>query len=160
MDRASQVLAQDLPTGIRRTYATLSDRGNAPISILYHRDRERRSKEELARSRQQYLTPEEEKALVKFLFLMYSFGHPVQINFMRSLVFGIGRRRSKTSPIKRPGPTWSRAFEKRHLELKSMRIKPINWKWHDSHIYDKVVEWFEIIGKSTARPGYPASECL
>ncbi|KAF2187419.1 hypothetical protein K469DRAFT_501369, partial [Zopfia rhizophila CBS 207.26] len=89
MDRASQVLAQCLPPDIPRTYAALSERGNVPISTLHHRNHGRRSKEELARSRQ-YLTLEE-KAFVKFLFLMSSFGHPVRIKFIRSLAFSIAR---------------------------------------------------------------------
>ncbi|KAF1974848.1 hypothetical protein BU23DRAFT_460682 [Bimuria novae-zelandiae CBS 107.79] len=64
MDRASQALVQPLPPEVPRTYAVLSERGN-----------------DLARSRQ-YLTPEEEKALVKFVLLMSSLGHPVQIKFI------------------------------------------------------------------------------
>jgi hypothetical protein len=66
MDRASQVLAQSLPPNVPRTYAVLSDRGNVPVLTLCHRKHGRRSKEEVAESRQ-YLTTEEEKALVKFV---------------------------------------------------------------------------------------------
>ncbi|KAF2128550.1 hypothetical protein P153DRAFT_39899 [Dothidotthia symphoricarpi CBS 119687] len=35
---------------------------------------------------QQYLSPDEEKAMVKFLLLMSHFGHPVQIKYIPSLV--------------------------------------------------------------------------
>ncbi|PVH98646.1 hypothetical protein DM02DRAFT_566018, partial [Periconia macrospinosa] len=116
MDRASQVLAQPLPPNVPRTYAVLSERGNA-----------------LAQSRQ-YLTPEEEKALVKFVLLMSSLGHPVRIKFMRSLAFRIALRRSTNRPLKPPGPNWPKAFERRHAELRARRVKAIDWKRHDRHI--------------------------
>jgi hypothetical protein len=64
MDRASQVLALELPLGAPRTYAALADYGKVALSTLYHRARGRRSIEEKAKS-QQYLTPCEEKAIVK-----------------------------------------------------------------------------------------------
>ena len=66
MDRASQVLAQNLSPGVRRTYAALAERSNVARSTLHHRARGRRSKEEQNQS-QQYLTPSEEKAVIKFV---------------------------------------------------------------------------------------------
>jgi hypothetical protein len=116
-----------------RTYAVLSEWGNVPISTLCHRKHGRRSKEALAQSRQ-YLIPEEEKALVKFVLLMSSLGHPVRIKFMRSLAYRIALRRSTNRPLKPPGPNWPRAFEKRHAELRARRVKAIDWKRHDNHI--------------------------
>jgi hypothetical protein len=86
MDRATQVLLQPLPPDVPRTYAVLSERGNVPISTLCHRKHGRRSKEDLAQSRQ-YLAPEEERALVKFMLLMSSLGHPMRIKYMRLLAF-------------------------------------------------------------------------
>lgn len=146
MDRASQVLAQGLPPDVPRTYAALSERGDVPISTLHHRDHGRRSREEVAQS-QQYLTPEEEKALVRFLLRMSALGHPVRIKFIGSLAFSIARRRSTKKSTKPPGPNWPRAFEKRHPELKARRVKAMDWKRHDSRIYDKVTEWFKVIGR-------------
>ena len=73
MDKASQVLDQGLPSNVSKTYAVLAERGNVPLSTLHHRDRGRPSIKEKAQ-RQQYLTPEEEKALVKFLLLMANLG--------------------------------------------------------------------------------------
>ncbi|KAF2874193.1 hypothetical protein BDV95DRAFT_474614, partial [Massariosphaeria phaeospora] len=119
MDRASQVLAQALPVDVPRTYAALSDWGD-----------------EHAHS-QQYLTPEEEKAMVKFLLLMSSLGHPVRIKFLPSLAFSIARRRSNVTTnnlIKPPGKNWPRAFETRHPELKARRVKAIDWKRHEGNI--------------------------
>jgi hypothetical protein len=121
MDRASRVLAQALPAHLPRTYAALADWGDVPLTTIYHRAHGRRSKEEHAQSRQ-YLTAEEEKALVKFLLLISSLGHLVRIKFLPLLAFSIARRRSSVTPndpIKPPGKNWPRAFEKRHPELKA-----------------------------------------
>lgn len=48
MDPASQVLAQELPPGVRRTYTVLLERGKVPLSMVYYRDKGRRLKEALA----------------------------------------------------------------------------------------------------------------
>ena len=73
MDRASQALAQDFPHNVRRTYAGRSDLTGVPLTTIWYRGNGRRSIEEKARG-QQYLTPEEEKALVSFLLLMSDLG--------------------------------------------------------------------------------------
>lgn len=145
MDRASQVLAQaslDVP----RTYATLAERGDVPLSTLHHRDKGRRSTEEKAQS-QQYLTPDEDKAVIRFLLLMSNLGQPVRIKFIPSLAFCVARKRLKNKPIKPPGKNWARGFEKRHPELEAKTVRAIDWKRHGNDIYDKIVEWFELIGK-------------
>jgi len=111
------VLAQGLPLDVPWTYAALAERGDVPLSTLHHRDHGR-LREELAQS-QQYLTPEEEKAIVKFLLLMSNLRHPVRIKFIRSLAFCVARHRSTNKPIKPPDKNWPRAFKKRHPELKS-----------------------------------------
>lgn len=82
MDRASQVLtlAQDLPSDVLRTWAALSERGDVPLTTLYYRAHGRPSARTKAQ-RQQYLTIEEEKALVTFLLLMSNLGHPVRIKY-------------------------------------------------------------------------------
>jgi hypothetical protein len=121
MDRASQVLADGLPPGVRRTYTALAERGDVPLSTIHHRDKGRCSKEEKAQS-QQYLNLEEEKALVKFLLLMSNLGQPVRIKFIPSLVFSVARKRSTNKPIKSPSKNWARAFEKRHPEVKARRV--------------------------------------
>ncbi|KAF1947026.1 hypothetical protein EJ02DRAFT_335016, partial [Clathrospora elynae] len=97
----------------------------------------------------QYLTPEEEKAIVKFLSLMSSVGHTVQIKIIYSLALSIARRRSTTTkPIKPPVKKWARAFERRNPELKAKRVRAIDWKRHENNIYNKIVERFEVIGKA------------
>ena len=80
MDRASQVLMQTLLTDGLKSYRTLVERSNVPRSTLHHHNRGRESKETKAQ-RQQYLTPEEEKAIVKFLLLMSNLRQPVRIKF-------------------------------------------------------------------------------
>ena len=71
--------------------------------FLYYRAHGRPSIEEKAQ-RQQYLTPEEEKALDAFLLLMSNLGQPVRIKYIPSLAFSLAGRRSTTDkPIKPPG---------------------------------------------------------
>lgn len=125
MDPASEVLAQGLPPDIPRTWAALSNYGGVPLATLYHRGRGRRSRMEQARS-QQYLTPEEEKAIVRFLLLMSDLGQPIRIKFISSLAFIIGCQRSTNKPTKPLNKNWPRAFEKRHPELKARKVKAID----------------------------------
>jgi hypothetical protein len=145
IDRASQVLAQSLLDDVPRTYAARAEQGNVPLSTLHHRAKGRRSREEKAQS-QQYLSPEEETAVVRFLLLMSSLGKPVRIKFIPSLAFSVARRRCAANrPRKPPGKNWPRAFQKRHPELKARKVKAIDWKRHDNNIHDKMVHWFEVI---------------
>jgi hypothetical protein len=152
MDPASRALAQALPAGVADTYAARSEHGNVPISTLVHRNHGRRSREEQAQS-QQYLTREEEKALVKFLLLMSDLGQPVRIKFVRSLARSIACRRSaKNIPIKPPGKNWPQAFEKRHPELQARRVRSIDWNRHGRNIREKIEEWFVVIGRVLQDP--------
>ena len=152
MDRASQVLRQALHTDGARSYRTLAESSDVPRSTLHHRNRGRESKEAKAQ-RQQYLTPEEENAIVKFLFLMSNLGQPVRLKLLSSLAFCVARRRSTTNkPIKPPGKNWARGFEKRHPELKARKVRAIDWKRHENHIHDKIREWFEVIEKVLQDP--------
>jgi hypothetical protein len=115
MDRASQVLAQGTPPGVRNTYRALAEHSGVARSTLYYRALGRRSKEQKAQS-QQYLTPCEEKAVVNFLLQMAEFEQPVRIKHIPSLAFSVARQRSTNKPPKPPGRNWARAFEKRHPE--------------------------------------------
>jgi hypothetical protein len=146
MDPASRALAQALPAGVADTYANRSEYGHAPLSTVIHRDHGRRSREEHAES-QQYLTRDEEKALVRFLLLKSSLGQPVRIKFVRSLAFSIARQRLPANrPSKPPGKNWPRAFEKRNNQLQAKKVRSIDWKRHGNNIHEKVVEWFDVIG--------------
>jgi hypothetical protein len=59
MDRASQALAQRLPTSVPRSFRAIADHIDIPCSTLYARARGRRFMEAKAQS-QQYFTPAEE----------------------------------------------------------------------------------------------------
>lgn len=145
MDQASKVLAQASlhePT----TWAALSDASGVPLTTLYNRAHGRRSKEAKAQS-QQYLTVEEEKALVAFILLMHSFGQPVRIKYIPTLAFSIARRRLANRRNKSPGKNWVQAFQKRHPEIISRRVRSIDWRRHDINIYQKVTEWFDVVSK-------------
>jgi hypothetical protein len=155
MDPASQVLASGLPPCEPRTYASLSKRGQVPYSTLYHRAHGRPSKQDKAK-KQQYLNPSEENALVKYILRMRSLGFPIRMKSLRSLAFTIASRRSVVaSKIKPPSKNWPKAFEKRHPELKSRKVKAIDWNRHDSNIYDKVVHWFQVIEEVLQDPALP-----
>jgi hypothetical protein len=151
-DHASKALAEPSLPGEPQTYDAISKRSGVPLTTLYYRNHGRRSKEEKAQG-QQYLTLSEEKALEKYLKLMADFGNPVQIKFLRSLAFSIARQRSTTNKaIKPPGKNWAQGFQKRHPELKSRRVRAIDWKRHEKHIYDKIIYWFEVMGKVLQDP--------
>lgn len=64
MDKASKVLAQEVPPGVSKSFCALADYSDVPRTTLQHRARGRKSIEEKGQS-QQYLYPWEEKALVK-----------------------------------------------------------------------------------------------
>jgi hypothetical protein len=96
---------------------------------------------------------EEEQAMVKFLLLTSSLGHPVRIKFIPSLAFSITRRRSTgIQSIKPPGRNWVQAFEKRHKILNARRVRAIDWERHENNIYPKITEWFEGIWKVLQDP--------
>ena len=151
MDPASRALAE-APANDNRTWAARSDSSGVALTTLYNRYRGRPSKEETAQ-RQQYLTVEEEKALVAFLLLISSFGQPVRIKYIPTLAFSIAHRRSPASrPNKPPSKDWAQAFGRRHPKLKSRRVRSIDWKRHKIHIYDKVTKWFQVISKVLKDP--------
>ena len=145
-DRASKALAEASLPGEPRTYDATSKRSGVPLSTLYYRDHGRPSKEEKAEG-QQYLHPAEEKALATYLNQMADLVNPVRIKYLPSLAFSIARRRSTTKVIKPPNKNWAQAFQKRHPELKSRRMKAMDWNRHEKNIYDKIIDWFEVIGK-------------
>ena len=87
MDAASKALA-DAPPNDDRTWAARADSSGIAITTLYNRWRGRPSIQKKAEG-QQYLTVEEEKALVAFLLLMSSFGQPVRIKYIPTQAFSI-----------------------------------------------------------------------
>src|SRR6266480_2553311 len=152
MDAASRALAEGLEPTEPRTYVALSKRHDVPRTTLWNRAHGILSIEEKA-NRQQYLTPSAEKALVKYLLRMSDNGYPIAVKYLRSLAFIIARQRSTINEtINPPGKNWPQAFHKRHPELKSKKVKAIDWNRHDRSIYDKITHWFEVIGKELQDP--------
>jgi hypothetical protein len=157
MDPAAEALQQYI--GFEKvTYQELHEFSGVPLTTLWHRDHGRISIQERA-ALQQYLTPQEEKALVKYLLNKFRSGFPLPIKASRSLAHEIALRRPSNfqtvlcdGKIKPPGKNWAQAFHRRHPELKATRVKAINWERDDSHIYDKVAQWYPIIGEELSKP--------
>ena len=141
------------------TYAALSELTGVPGSTLWHRRHGRASMQQKCVD-QQYLTPQEEKALVTYVLRAARNGFPLPVKFLRELAAVIVRQRTSTfqvpaadsADVRPPGKNWPQAFYKRHPELKAMRLKALDWERHDRNIYDKVVDWFSVIGKELADP--------
>jgi hypothetical protein len=152
MDKARQVLALGVPPGVRRSCRALADQGGVPHTTLHHRALGRPSMQDKAQS-QQYLTPWEESALVKFILQMADLGQPVRIKYIPSLTFVATRARPPTDrPLKPPGKNWAKAFEKRHPETAARRVSALDWNRHDNNIADKMTHWFEVIGRVLRDP--------
>ena len=129
-----------------------------PRTTKWYRVRGRPTRRENA-IKQQYLSAREEKTLVKFVLHMSNSNYPVPLKFLRSLAREIRRQRavtSQASPIEDqtalPGKNWPQGFFKRNPELKARKRKAIAWNRHDVNIYDKVSEWFSLIGKELQHP--------
>lgn len=150
-DRASEVLAESLPAGTTRSFRALAIHGDVPSTTLQHRARGRKSLQEKARS-QQYLSVAEEKAVVNFLLQQDALGRPVRIKFVPLVAFAVAKQRSTPlQPQKPPGKNWTLLFRKRHADvLKASKSRAMDWERYE--IYDKVVQWFEVIGNILQEP--------
>ena len=74
------------------TYATLSGLSRVPESTLWHRDHGCSSIQQKG-AKQQYLTIQEEKALVNYVLRMSRNGYPLPVKFVRTLALVIVRQR-------------------------------------------------------------------
>ncbi|KUL81896.1 hypothetical protein ZTR_09528 [Talaromyces verruculosus] len=147
----------------RQSYAIRSRSTGIPASTLWRRANGKPSRQDKA-ANQQYLSPQEERALVNHVLRMAQNGYPLPVSFLRSLAVIIARQRSSIfqhattnspitdSKIRPPGKNWPQAFYKRHPELRSRRLKPIDWKRDDRHIEEKVRQWFGVIRRELADP--------
>jgi len=54
--------------------------------------------------------------------------------------------------IRPPGKNWPQGFYKCHPELKTKRVKALDWARYDHNIYDKILHWFAIIGRELSDP--------
>ena len=70
----------------------------------------------------------------------------MRIKYVGSIAFSLARQPPPTGrPSKPPGRNWPQFFYKRHPELKASKNGALDWNCYD--IYDKVIHWFEVIGK-------------
>jgi len=126
-DRDSKALVEASLPREPRMYDTIFKRSGVPVATHYHRNHGRPSIQAKAQS-QQYLTISKEKALEKYLKVISDFGYPVQIKFLPSLAYSIACQRSTATntSIKPLSKNWAQAFQKRHLGLKSRRVKALD----------------------------------
>jgi hypothetical protein len=54
--------------------------------------------------------------------------------------------------VRPPGKNWPQGFYKRHPELKSKRMRALDLRRHDHNIYDKILQWFAVIGRELKGP--------
>lgn len=87
VDPANTVLTNLCGPATRITYAALSDLSSVPVSTLWDRAHGRQSRSEKA-AKQQYLTPQEEKALVSYALRMSRNGYPLPVKI--PAFFGAG----------------------------------------------------------------------
>lgn len=79
---------------------------------------------------------------------MSDLGQPVRIKYVPSLAFSVVRQRSSgtgSAVVKPPNKNWSRAFERRHPELKARKVRAIDWKRHEKNIHTKTTQWYQVI---------------
>ncbi|KAJ5100120.1 hypothetical protein N7532_007121 [Penicillium argentinense] len=138
----------------RTSYAVRSRSTGIPASTLWRRANNKPSITDKA-ANQQYLTPQEEQALVEYVLRSADNGYPLPVKFLRSLALIIVRQRSSifqiTDPslkVRPPGKNWPQGFYRRHPQLRARRLRAIDWK----QIEDKVRHWFAVIGRELADP--------
>jgi hypothetical protein len=85
MDPASKALAE-APPNDSTTWAALADASGVALTTLYNRYHGRPPKEEVVQH-QQYLSVEEEKALVAFVLRMGVFGTLIRVKYIPALAF-------------------------------------------------------------------------
>ncbi|KAF2249221.1 hypothetical protein BU26DRAFT_540568, partial [Trematosphaeria pertusa] len=120
MDKATQALARGVPDGVPESYRALADHSGVPYATIFYRKNGRRSIEEKAQS-QQYFTPWEEEALVKFLLQISDLRQPVQVKYIPALAFCL------------------KAFERRYLKVEARRVSALEWNRHKKNTYGKII---------------------
>jgi hypothetical protein len=146
------------PHLVRSSYAIQSRSTGIPASTLWWRANNMLSLA-VKVANQQYLTQQEEQALVEYVLRLAENGYPLPVKFLRSFAMIIVRQRSSNFQItdhslkvRPPGKNWPQAFYRRHPQLKARRLRAIDWKRDGRHIGDKFRHWFNIIGRELANP--------
>jgi hypothetical protein len=109
-----------------------------PRTTQWYRDHGRCTRREKA-AKEQYLTPNEEKALAAYVLRMSKHGFPLPVKVLRSLAPIIRQRRTggalSAGVVHPPGKNWPQGFYKRNPELVARRVKAMAWNRHDHTIY-------------------------
>jgi hypothetical protein len=85
---------------------------------------------------------------------MSDLGQLVQIKFIPALAFRVTCHRPTTDrPHKPPGRNWTKALEKRHLELIAQRVKALDWNRHKKNTSGKIIYWFKVMKDILQDPG-------
>jgi hypothetical protein len=146
MDKASRALAEGVPPVVPFSFRALADHREVSHATVHRRSHGGRSLEQKAQD-QQYLTPWEEEALVKFILQMSNFGYPVQVKFIPSLAYRLTLQRPQSARSRKPPHiNWTRAFRQRYSILEARMVGALDWNRHEKNIYPKSVHWFEVIG--------------
>lgn len=128
----------------RTSYAIQSRSTRIPTSTLQRRANNKPSIADKA-ANQQYLTLQEEQALVIYMLQLVDNGYLLLVKFLRSLALIIVRQRSLVFQIIDPSlevrplrKNQSQGFYERHLQLKAQRLRAIDQKRDGYQIKDKV----------------------
>ena len=143
-------------------YAKAAASCNLPLFTYWYRAHRRRTREVAAADRQ-YLSPSQEKALVDYVSRVAARGYFIPVRFLQDLARDVVRCRSTSfqilptddddddnDDIALPGKNWPQDFYKRYPELKPRVLRPLELERHN--IYNKVVEWFTVIGRELHDP--------
>jgi len=140
----------------RKAAAARSDPGVGspplPYTTQWHRNNGRGTRRDKA-IKQQLLTPREEQAIVDFVLRADRHGFPAKVKDLHhyATVFLRGRaprhKRGDSSKVDSqvPAKDWPQVFCKRHPELKVARLRTLDWRRHEKSIYNKVVNWFDLM---------------
>ena len=127
-------------------------------STLWRRTQCKPSRKNKA-AKQQDLSPCEKNALVDYVLRTSERGYPLPVKFLRFVALVIARQRSsafRTPSVdditRLPVKNQPQDFYKRHPELTALRVKALDWAQHDHNVYNKVTQWFSVIGKELHDP--------
>jgi hypothetical protein len=136
------------PCMTRAVHDHVKTYSDVPRTTLQHRARGRCSKKEKDNG-QGYLYFWEEKALVRFVVQQDALGRSIRMKYLHLIAFSLASQRPPADrPNKAPYRNWPQEFYKRRAELRASKSSALDWNRYD--IYNKVVQWFEVIGKVLA----------
>ena len=94
-----------------------------------------------------------EQAIVDFVLRADRNGFPAEVKdlhhyatvFLRGRVARRKREKASKAPSQVPAKDWPQAFCKRHPEIKVARLRRLDRRRHEKNIYNKVVNWFDLM---------------